>query len=396
MKFSNHFSLLALLTLMGVIAYSPAHSQAGNDEPTLNTVTTAVPFLRINPDARSGAMGDVGIATSPDANSNFHNPSKLAFAEKDFGLSASYSPWLRAIVDEVYLAQLAGYKRIDDVQTLGMSIRYFSLGNIQFTNYSGQNTGEFRPNEFAIDGSYARKLSDKFSLGTGLRFIYSNLASGQSVNGVEIKPGMAAAADVAFYYNNPIQLGERDARFTMGMNISNIGSKITYTESTQKDFLPMNLGLGTGLSIDVDEANQFNIAADINKLLVPTPDPDNPDARFDVSVPSGAINSFTDAPGGASEELQELMYSLGVEYWYDQTFGVRAGYFNEHKFKGNRKFFTAGLGLKYSVFGLDFSYLIPTNNQRNPLDNTLRFTLNFDFAALKTPQQQRPAQGPEL
>lgn len=350
-------------------------------------VTTAVPFLRITPDARSGGMGDVGVSSSPDLGALYLNPSKIAFLENDFGFALSYVPWLRNLqVNDIYLASLGGYYKLDDRQALAMSLRYFSLGNITFTNEFAVEIGDFKPNEFAIDAHYARKLSDYFSLGISLRFIYSNLATDQVVNGLEIKPGKAAAGDVSLYFRKPVELGgDLKTDISFGANISNIGSKITYTESAVKDFIPTNLGLGFGWEFDFDEHNELNFFADLNKLLVPSPDTADADNNgiFDYrekSPISGMFSSFGDASGGFKEELQEIMYSVGLEYWYDRQFAVRLGYFNEHSTKGSRKFLTAGLGVKYSVFGLNFSYLIPTTSQRDPLDNTMRFTLLFDFA----------------
>ncbi len=392
MKFrkENIFGQGLLLCLL--LYFNPADAQISTDslDGRINAINTAVPFLRIAPDARAGAMGDAGVAVAPDANTMHWNPSKLAFIPKDFGLSVTYTPWLRSLqIDDIYLAYLSGFKRIDELQTVGMSLRYFSLGNITFTDISGDVIGVFNPNEFAVSGAYARKLSEVFSVGVALKFIYSNLAAGQVVSGVNIRPGITAGGDVSAFYTNPkMKIGNYDATFNAGLNLANIGSKITYTNSIDKDFIPSNMGLGTALTLAFDDYNEITMAFDINKLLVPTPDSIDLDANgiFDYKEKSpvaGMFSSFSDAPGGFSEEMQELMFSLALEYWYDQQFAVRAGYFNEHSRKGNRKFFTVGLGIKYNVFGLNFSYLVPTSNQRNPLDNTLRFTLLFDFDAFK-------------
>lgn len=365
-------------------------------------VTTAVPFLRIIPDARSGGMGDAGIAISADANAIFHNPAKLAFAEKPLGISMSYVPWLRSLVNDIYLANVSGYYKLDDLQALGLSIRYFSLGNIQFTNEQGQSTGDFKPNEFAIDAAYARQLvkikkGGGFAAALALRFIYSNLATGQVVSGIDIKPALAGAADVSFGYHQDFKIKNKyKTNLAIGLNLSNIGSKVTYTESSVKDFIPMNFGLGTRYSFNFDDHNQINIAADMNKLLVPTPDTTDADGNGildyrEVSVPSAIFTSWGDAPGGFKEELHEITWSTGLEYWYDQQFAVRFGYFHEYDNKGARQFFTAGLGLRFKVFGLDFSYLIPTSTQRNPLDNTMRFTLLFQFENFRKKQEAQPA-----
>ncbi|MEM6378836.1 MAG: type IX secretion system outer membrane channel protein PorV [Bacteroidota bacterium] len=359
--------------------------------PCINTVVTAVPFLRIVADARSGAMGDVGIGLSPDANAMHFNASKLAFATEDLGVSATYTPWLRALgLNDVYLAYLTGYSKIGDDQAVGFGLRYFSLGSIQFTDPNGQPLNTGRPNEFEISVAYARKLSERLSAGVTGKFIYSNLAAGQIVDGETIEPGVAGAADFSLTYIAPVELNNAESELTVGLALSNIGSKITYTNSLNRDFLPANFGIGAGWKIDMDQYNSITIAADINKLLVPTPcqgldcDQNNdgiPDWK-DESPVGAVFSSWSDAPEGFQEELREFIYSVGVEYWYDEQFAVRAGYFNEHRQKGNRKFFTVGLGLKYNIFGLNFSYLIPTTNQRNPLDNTLRFSLLFDFGEL--------------
>lgn len=350
----------------------------------VNTIMTAVPFLRIAPDARSGAMGDVGLAISPDANSMHFNTSKLAFADKDVSISATYTPWLRALqLQDVYIAYLSGYKKVNNNEAIGLSLRYFSLGNIQFTDENGQALGSDRPNEFEVSAGYARKLTDKFSLGVALKFIYSRLASGQIAGGFTIKPGIAGAGDISLTYKTKL---ENDANLTIGAAISNLGSRISYTNSANRDFIPTNLGIGAAYEMEIDEHNAVIFCADINKLLVPTPDTidaDNnniPDYK-ETGTASGLFNSFTDAPGGGSEELNELNYSVGVEYWYDKQFAIRAGYYYEHPTKGNRQFFTVGLGLKYNIFGLNFSYLVPTSNINNPLNNTLRFSLVFDFGA---------------
>ncbi len=358
--------------------------------PCVNSIITAVPFLRIVPDARSGAMGDVGVAISPDANSMHYNASKLAFVDKDISVAATYTPWLRALgIPDVYLAYLSGYKQIDDLQTIGMSLRYFSLGTIAFTDENGGSLGDGNPNEFEVAFAYARKLSPKLSVAVTPKFIYSNLASGKTVGNVEITPGIAGAADFSLSYRTPIKMNGKESDLSLGLAVSNLGTKISYTKSINKDFIPSNLGLGAAWNLNIDEFNSITFAADMHKLLVPTPcqgedcDTDGngvPDYK-EQSMFSGVLSSFGDAPDGFSEELRELMFSMGVEYWYDQQFAVRAGYYSEHATKGNRKFFTVGLGLKYNIFGLNFSYLVPTTNQRNPLDNTLRFTLMFDFGA---------------
>ena len=376
-----------------------------NGDCVPNTILSAVPFLRIIPDARSGAMGDVGIATSPDPNALHFNASKLAFVEKDVSFSATYTPWLRELgLTDVYLAYLAGYKQIDELQAVGFGLRYFSLGDISFTDFNGNPLGNGRPRELEVSFAYARKLSSNFSSGITGKYILSNLASGLSVGGTEIFSANSFAADISFTYKG--EIGNND--LTIGSAISNLGSKVSYSNSVYRDFLPANLGLGATYSMNLDEFNSLSFSLDINKLLVPTPIPpkiengtgsgganpeydnENGDGTGDGIADfrqkgtfAGILGSFSDAPGGFSEELKELNYSFGIEYWYDKQFAVRAGYYYENFLKGDRKFLTVGVGLEYNVFGLNLSYLVPTNNRRNPLDNTLRFTFNFDFDAFQ-------------
>ncbi len=370
--------------------YDPITGQSfPTGERCANAVTSAVPFLRITPDARGGAMGDVGIASSVDPNGMHYNQSKLAFAEKNVSIAATYTPWMRNLgLQDVYLAYLSGYVRLDERQAIGMSLRYFSLGDIEFTDDNGQSLGQGRPNEFELTGAYARKLSEQFSAAVGAKFIYSNLATGQIVQGAEIRPGISGAADISFTYKAPIKFNKTKTELTIGTAISNIGAKITYTNSVNRDYIPTNLGVGLGWKFNLDDYNTLTIYGDFNKLLVPTPTPNDDDsdgiADYKQFSPiRGIFTSFGDAPGGFKEELNEITLGTGIEYWYDDQFAVRTGYFYEHFSKGNRKYFSAGIGVKYNVFGLDFSYLIPTTNQRNPLDNTLRFTLTFDFAAFE-------------
>ena len=356
--------------------------------------TTAVPFLRISPDARTGGMGDAGIALQPDsvcdpAGAQYLNPAKVAFNNKPLGVAMSYTPWLRSLVNDIYLAHLSAYYKINKMQAIDFSVRFFSLGNIQFTNVNGENTGQFKPNEFAIDAHYSRILAKGFSAAMGLRFIYSNLATGQTVNGVNITPGKAAAADVAFYYNHPFKIKKVKTNLAFGLNLSNLGSKISYTTSAEKDFIPMNMGIGAAWQVQVDEHNMISVVVDANKLLVPTTSTvdKNGDGIYDYrqkSVPEAIFTSFGDAPGGVKEEFNEVTWSAGAEYWYNKLFAVRAGYFYEAPTKGNRHYFTCGVGIRYSVFGLDFSYLVPSSTAaaRSPLDNTLRFTLVFNFKQL--------------
>lgn len=389
-------SLILILNAQSLTAQITTGDLTGNKpKGEVNTITSAVPFLMIAPDSRSGAMGDVGVALSPDANSMHWNPAKYAFAPNDMGFAISYTPWLRELIPDINLAYLSGYKRIDKDQVIGFSMLYFSLGNITFTDIVGNTAGQFNPNEFALAVAYARSFSDRFSGSLAFRYIYSNLTGGQFVGGMESNAGQAFAADVSLYYQNEdLIAGNYDATFAWGLNFSNIGSKISYQKNSDKDFIPMNLRLGAAYTIDFDDYNSLTVAADINKMLVPTPPiyyNDSLDINGDpviefgydpnVSVPVGIFQSFYDAPLGFSEELNEYTFSVGLEYWYAKQFAIRGGYFHEHATKGNRKYFTLGIGLRLNVFGLDFAYLVPIY-QNNPLANTLRFSLLFDIEGL--------------
>jgi hypothetical protein len=349
---------------------------------TLNTITTAVPFLMISPDARSGAMGDVGVAISPDANSMFWNAAKLSFVGNNSGIAMNYTPWLRNLVPDVSMAYVSGYKRLDELQTVGVSMRYFSLGDINFTDINGASLGTFNPNEFAIDGCYSRKLSDEFSVGVGLRYVYSNLAAGFDPNN-QFKAGTAVAGDLSFYYNRPRRMFGKEGNVAAGLVISNMGNKMAYSESGQTSFIPANMRLGTTITTVIDRYNKVSFSLDLNKLLVPTPIIDSGSDPNQKSVIEGMLGSFNDAPDGFKEELREINPSIGVEYLYNQVFALRGGYMYEHPTKGGRQYFTAGMGLQYNVFNLNFSYLLPVGQlQTNPLANTLRFSLMFDLGAL--------------
>ena len=363
-------------------------TQPGTGEPCINPVVTAVPFLRINPDARGGAMGDAGVALLGDANSLHSNASRLAFAREDVSLGATYTPWLQALgLNDVYLAYLGGFRKLGEDQAIGASLRYFSLGDIQFTDANGNSTGVGKPNEFEFALAYTRKLAPRMSASITGKYVNSNLAQGQEVAGQTLQAGQAFAADLGFTYrNDDIRTagGGRNS-FAIGAAIQNIGNKVTYTADTIRDFLPANLNVGAAYTFQLDEYNEITLTAETQKLLVPTPcdgtDPEcNQNEREDQSPISAIFSSFGDG-ADAGEELSEFKLSIGAEYWYDQQFAVRAGYFHEPNTKGGRRYLTAGLGLKYNIFGINFSYLVPTSNQRNPLDNTLRFSLLFDFGA---------------
>jgi len=394
---------LRILFIVGLLLWViSSNAQQYNNGKWVNTLPVAVPFLTIGPDARAGGMGDGGVATSPDANSMHWNPAKYAFIEDKTGFSISYTPWLRNLVNDINMGYVSYYNRIGNMQTIAFSLRYFSLGEITFTDEQGTNLGTFKPNEFALDGTYSRKLSDYLSLAVAGRFIYSNLTQGQVVQGVETKAGISVAADVALYWQKDVSwFKNMDSEFAWGLNISNIGNKISYTSSNiEKDFIPTNLRLGARLTLNLDDYNSLAFYVDVNKLLVPTPPIYATDSSGNlipipgtdkyeiekgmdpnVSPIKGIIQSWYDAPGGFSEEMREFYYAGGVEYWYNKIFSVRAGYFWEHATKGARQYATLGVGLRYNVFGLDFSYLIPTTggSQQNPLQNTLRFSLLFNF-----------------
>jgi len=365
-----------------------------------NTILGALPFLRIVPDAAAGSMGDTGIATDNGNNAMHFNASKLPFMSKARGMSVTYTPWLTNIgLTDVFLMYLSGYMKLDELQAVAASIRFFSLGDINFTDVQGGDAGSGKPREWEVAIAYSRKLTNNFAAALSAKYMLSDLASGQVVDGFEIAQATSFAADLSFTYNNDIQVGVYDSRIRVGMGISNIGAKVTYTKNTLRDFIPTNFGIGAALEMDFDEFNTMTFALDFNKLMIPTPVSsrivdedgnlaDNPDWDTDnndiadyreASLFSGILGSWSDAPGGFSEELQEFAWSVGLEYWYDKQFAVRAGYYYENPLKGDRQFLTVGAGLKYNVFGFDISYLVPTSNTKNPLDNTLRFTLLFDF-----------------
>ncbi len=377
-KHLNPFFLfsLALLLSSTFVKGQTITGQSGR------AVTSAVPFLTITPDARSGAMGDVGVALSPDANANYWNPARLAFAKDRTGASLSYNPWLRNLVNDMFLAYLSGYHKLNDRQAFGLSLTYFNLGDIQFTTGPSSPGIEFQPREFAIQPTFSQKLSDNLSLGVGIKFVYSNLAGNDPINGLDVKPGATAAGDVALYYTKDLNLGGRDINLALGANISNLGPKLTYTTRENREFIPTNLRIGTGITYNVDAYNKFTLAVDLNKLMVPTPADSiiyGPGGTANTkSFLSGVFGSFSDAPDGFSEEMQEIGISAGLEYWYNNLFAVRGGYFHENRNKGNRKYFTLGAGIRYTKFGLDFAYLIP-RQQNNPLAETLRFTAHFTF-----------------
>ncbi|PZX59253.1 hypothetical protein LV84_01283 [Algoriphagus ratkowskyi] len=389
--------LLAVFTLATLSAYGQNGTIISGQDPGRRVITTAVPFLNFAPDSRHSGMGDVGVALSPDGSSAHWNAGQLAFVEEDMGFSLSYSPWLGKLVNDMSLSYLTGFFRIDQVSAFGFDLRYFDMGDIQLTDGNGQDLGEFNPRDIALGGTYSRKLSSYLGLGISARFIYSNLSGNiSSVGGTEAKPGISVGTDVGLYYSKPIYAGAKDANFSWGVSISNIGPKITYNSADDLDYIPTNLKVGTALSLDLDPVNTLTFALDLNKLLVPTPPiyATNEDGTLvtdnngnliieegnDPNRPllSGMFGSFADAPGGFSEEMQEIMISFGVEYIYDNKFALRTGYFYENPNKGGRQYFTMGVGFDLKKLGFDFSYLVP-QKQNNPLAETLRFTLMYNI-----------------
>lgn len=389
MKKTYLMILSSLLLTLVVSAQEEVNKQ-------LNPLVTGVPSLTITPDARAGAMGDAGVATSPDINSQHWNLSKYAFMESPAGFTFSYTPWLSKLVNDINLLYAAGYWKFDEQQSVSASLRFFSLGEIKLTGERPDDDyGTAHPNELAFDLGYSRKLSDNLSAGVAFRYIRSDLNNGLNNTADPMYPGNAIGADVAAYYRKPIEMSTGDANLALGLNVSNIGSKISYDQNLTSIFIPTNFRLGGSFEYPFDDYNKFSFNLDLNKLLVPTPVKpigdetyDSPEylkrrEEYDQTGPiAGIFKSFGDAPGGMSEELKEIMWSVGAEYTYNNQFSVRGGYFNENELKGNRKYFTAGVGFKLNMFQLDAAYLISTA-QSNPLDQTLRFTLGFNLDGLK-------------
>ena len=395
--------LLFALLLAAMQTHAQSYAILGQDGNRV--ITTGVPFLAITPDARSGALGDAGVAISPDANATHWNASKLAFLESGLGVAGSFTPWLSKVVSDMSISYLSGYKKLNQDQALALSMRYFDLGDIQLTNEQGDLLQLVSPREFAISGTYAMKLGDNISAGLTGRFIHSNLFAGTtSGSGAgDGRPGISAAADISVFYTKDAVIAGKQNNIAFGAVISNLGPKITYLDEDQADFLPTNLRLGTAYTTELDPFNKLTFALDFNKLMVPTPpiyatdddgriirqDPDDPDSPPVIAsgkdpnrgLIAGWFGSFADAPDGFSEELQEFMISAGVEYWYNDLFAVRGGYYYENVDKGDRRYFTAGLGLRYQVFGVDFAYLMPQGGagRNHPLQETLRVSLQFNL-----------------
>ena len=381
----NKLRILAALLFVAISSAVNAQEKTDIFNPERNSVTSQT----IAPDARAAGMGDVGAATDPDVNSQYWNPAKYPFCISRAGVAVNYTPWLRQLVNDMDLAYLAGYYRIGDYSAVSASLRYFSLGEVMTSEDAGAMT--VNPYEMSIDVAYSLMLSEKFSLAAAVRWIYSDLTYDYTD---DTTPGSAFGADLAFYYNNYIMLGHRECQLGIGLNISNIGSKITFGGSERSEFIPANMRLGAALMVPIDEFNRFTIAADANKLLVPTyplqeegESGEDYDRRiqtdyYDISSIAGIFKSFGDAPGGFKEELQEIRWSIGGEYVYNDKFSLRAGYHHESENKGNRKYFTFGAGFRMSAFSLDCGYVWATAKS-NPLDQTLRFTLSFDMDGIK-------------
>ncbi len=380
------------LFLMNVLEGQNSGPIPENLKKSLNSLQTTVPFLSIHPDSRGGAMGDLGAATSPDANSQARNAAKYAFIRNKLGASLSYVPWLRCVVKDINLGYLGFYYRFDNKQVISTSLKYLSIGQIVFRDSYGQYSGQYMPYELSIDAGYSRLFSDRFSGALILRYIRSDITGGGTIEGQQYNAGNSFAADLATYYQKPLKINEMNGEFAWGACFSNLGTKISYTEGSDKQFIPADLRVGARMTVDLDEYNSVTGALDLNKMLVPTPPvyyADSLDEKGDeviqfgrsipTSLPLSWIQSFYDAPGGFSEEMHEIMIAAGFEYWYRQQFAVRGGYFFEHETKGNRKYFSIGAGLSLNVFYLDFSYLISASGRNNPLANTMRITMGLDF-----------------
>ncbi len=356
-----------------------------------NAITTAVPFLAITPDARHAALGDGGVATSPDANASYWNAGKLAFIDKKYGGTISYTPWLGKIVNDMSISYLSGFYKITREQAVSVSIKYFDLGDISFRDANNNPLGDFNPREFAFDATYSRMLSENFSMGITGRYIYSNLTG--AFSGIDAKPGNSVAVDVGAYYTTTFKTAKASS-LSLGATITNIGAKLSYTDNQNKDFLPINLRLGGAYTTELDPYNSLTFILDFNKLLVPTPPIRATDGSIvygkddNRSILGGMFGSFSDAPNGFKEEIQEIMTSIGIEYWYNNTFAGRVGYFNEAQNKGNRKYMTVGLGFRKKQFGIDVAYLVPVNKRESPLAETLRFTLLFQIQQTDTEKKE--------
>lgn len=407
------FKFLFVFVSFCFIGFSQPNGGASQNDLQLNTITTALPFMAITPDSRAGGMGDAGTALNASSSSVYWNTSILSFAEKKSEISLSYTPWLRQLTNDIHLSYLSGYYKINKQHAIGGALRFFSLGEITFTDASGNVIRDDKPSEFELTGAYAFKLADKLSIGINGKFAYSNLTGGLTVGGVNTKPGVVGAADLSFtYYNDKVKWGKTKGVYTFATTINNIGNKVAYSQLSQRDFIPMNLKIGNSFLANFDSYNQVVFSVDIQRLLVPTPASYNSNVganlgelmsgmSSDVGIVNGILQSFYDAPGVVAtdangdyikngdgtyqvvkgtkfkEELAEINLAGGVEWWYNNTFAIRGGVFYESKNKGNRQFLNLGASLKYNMFGIDFSYLASLNGRQSPLANTLRFTLRL-------------------
>jgi hypothetical protein len=373
----RRYCLLSLISFAGFSGYSQKGLQGtlvGQDSSN-RIITTAVPFLAITPDSRAAGMGDVGAATSPDANSGYWNSAKLAFIDQSYGVGASYTPWLGKIINDMSIFYLSGFYKINREQTVAASMKYFDLGEIQFRDINAVDQGRFNPREYAFDVTYSRLLTEQFSLGGAIRYIHSNLTGALTSGNVDARPGNSIAVDLGVFYTKPMVT--KNSTLSFGAAITNLGAKISYSDANNKDFIPVNLRIGGAFKTELDPFNSLTFALDFNKLMVPSRKP--PTGVAPPTLLSGIFSSFTDAPGGFEEEMHEIIISSGVEYWYKNTFSGRLGYFLEAQDKGNRKYLTAGVGMRVNKFGLDIAYLVPTNKRENALAETIRFTILYVF-----------------
>ena len=407
------FTLFIVISAHTVLAQPTGQDGASVDDLQLNTITTALPFMAITPDSRAGGMGDAGTALSPSSSSIYWNTSILSFSEKTSEVSLSYTPWLRQLTNDIHLSYLSAYYKINETHSVGGALRYFSLGEITFTDASGNVIRDDKPSEFELTGAYAFRLSNRFSVGINGKFAYSNLTGGLTVGGVNTKAGVVGAADLSFsYYNDDAKIGNLNGVYTLATTINNIGNKVAYSELSERDFIPMNLKIGNSFLAKFDSYNEVTFSLDLQRLLVPTPPfYDVVDGDYtmlagmdpNVGVINGMFQSFYDAPGAVAtddngdyiqdadgnyevvkgtrfrEELSEINVAFGVEWWYNDVFAVRTGVFYESPNKGNRQFLNLGASLKYNMFAIDFSYLASLNGRQSPLANTLRFTVRLDL-----------------
>lgn len=367
------YTKILVFTLFLFTIYNPILAQ---EEDEINAITTAAPFLMITPDGRAGGMGDVGVATSPDFNNQHHNPAKAAFNQSSLSIGVNFTPWMNKLVNDVYLGGISATGLIDDHSAWSASFKYFTLGEINLTDYDGNEIGIEKPNEMALDGTYALKLNEGFAMGVTLRYIRSDFAL--KVQDSELKTVNTFGVDVSGYYESmEDNYGDFNGVFRGGFNISNIGPKVSYVDGGRENFLPTNLKLGAGFDFIFDDFNKVNLTLETNKLLVPTPNPDEDDSE--IGFVEGIFSSFGDAPDGFSEEIKEFTWQVGTEYVYNEAFALRAGYFHESKMKGARQFFTLGAGFKFKATHIDVSYLFNASDINNPLENTLRFSLGFNL-----------------